>query len=102
LLIRNQILLWLKRGNSLLRRPIIWYFHQRLLRLEAKLHDRPITNSMLLGLWDGLRGVSGPPDLSRRPPAWLSHTVGRHPRPLINLLERRPPWRRRRDNQPKT
>jgi GT2 family glycosyltransferase len=90
---RNQALLWRKRGG-LLRRPTVWYLHQRLLGLEAKLHDRAAVDAMLLGLWDGLRGVGGPPDLSRRPPAWLRYTVGRHPRPLINLLERKPPWRR--------
>ena len=52
-----------------------------------------LQNAVLAGLWDGARGVGGPFDPARRPPAWLRVTLGQHPRWFINLLDRRLPWR---------
>lgn len=94
---RNQTLLWRKGSRAkLLRRQTIWYVYQRLLRLQDKLGDPLTTDAMLAGLWDGLRGIGGPCDPSRRAPWWLRHSVGRHPALFINLIEGKPPWHRNR------
>lgn len=94
---RNQLLLWRKRNRLTLsqKKPVLWYFYQRLLRLERDRRDPVVANALLLGLWDGLLGRGGPYDPERRAPWWLLRTLGRHPGPFINLLERKLPWRPR-------
>ncbi len=91
---RNPLLLWGKRnGGAMLRRPVMWFVHRRLLGLDRG--DRAAGEAILLGLWDGLRGRGGAFDPARRAPWGLRRTVGRHPGWLLNLLERKAPWRRR-------
>jgi GT2 family glycosyltransferase len=93
---RNQMLLWRKRTRGfLLRKATMWYLYQRLLKIEREKDDPVATNALLLGLWDGLRGVGGPYDPKRLAPWWLRRTIGRRPGIVINLLERKFPWRAR-------
>lgn len=93
---RNQMLLWRKRTRGFFfRKATVWYLYQRLLKIERERGDPVVANALLLGLWDGLRGVSGAYDPDRLAPWWLRRTIGQRPGMVINVLERKFPWRAR-------
>ena len=95
---RNYILLMRKHSPRLLRgRPGIWFLRQQLLLIERLARHGPAQGAArLAGLWDGVRGIGGPYDPSRRAPWWLRWSLGQYPGAFINLLDRRLPWQRRR------
>ena len=93
---RNQMLLWRKRTRGgVLRKATVWYLYHRLLKIERERNDPVVSNALLLGLWDGLRGVGGAYDPKRLAPWWLRRTIGQRPGMVINVLERKFPWRAR-------
>jgi GT2 family glycosyltransferase len=94
LVTRNYLLLWRKQSPRLLwQKAALWFLNSRLRQLERMIGLPEQQDALLAGLWDGLRGVSGPYVATRRAPWWVRSTLGRHPRLVINLLDRRLPWR---------
>jgi GT2 family glycosyltransferase len=90
---RNYLLLWRKMpGPRLLRRSTLWFLRQRLTQIERMPGAMAAIDALLAGLWDGVRGVGGRYDPTRRAPAVLRRWVGRHPGFWLNVIDGRWPF----------
>jgi GT2 family glycosyltransferase len=79
---RNYLLLWRKLpGPWLFRKAMLWLLHERLTQITRMPGNEAGVEALLAGLWDGLRGISGPFEPGRRMP-W----------PLRPLLRRANCW----------
>jgi GT2 family glycosyltransferase len=93
---RNYLLLWRKLPGPVLRRKAtVWFLRQRLLQISRMPDVTGAVDAVLVGLWDGIRGVGGPYRPERKAPWLLRVTLGRHPDLWLALLDRRRPFRRR-------
>ncbi|HEY8290080.1 MAG TPA: glycosyltransferase family 2 protein [Acetobacteraceae bacterium] len=93
---RNYLLLWKTLPRPfLLRKAALWFLRQRLVQIERMAGDDQAVDAVLAGLWDGVRGIGGAYDPSRRIPLLLRRMLGRHPGVWINLLDGKLPGRRR-------
>lgn len=89
---RNYLLLWRKLpGGRIFDRAGLWFFRQRLLQISRMENDRDAIDAVLAGIWDGLRGMTGPYDRTRQPPRLLRSIFGRHATFWLCLLDRRLP-----------
>jgi hypothetical protein len=86
---RNYLLLWQKLPSPfLLHRASLWFFRQRLVQITRMAGQPAAIDALLAGLWDGIRGIGGPFDPSRRMPWPLRQMLGRWPGLWLRLLER--------------
>jgi GT2 family glycosyltransferase len=94
---RNEMLMWRRyaHGTRWLK-TTLWCSVRQLRLLARPGFPAAGAEAILAGLWDGWRGVGGPYDPNRRAPWWLRRTLGRYPGSVINLLEGKLPWQRRR------
>jgi len=89
---RNKLLLWKKLpGLTLYPRATLWFFLERLRQIERMAQYPASIDALLAGLWDGIRGISGPYDPSRHSPRLLMWAFGRHPSFWIRLIDRKRP-----------
>jgi GT2 family glycosyltransferase len=90
---RNYLLLWKKLpGSPLLQKAAVWFLRQRLVQLD-RMRDQPAAvDALLAGLWDGVRGRTGPYDPGRRMPWPVRVLLERHPGALIRLLDGKLPF----------
>lgn len=87
---RNYLLLWRKRSRRWFsKKATVWLLYERLGQIELTASLPAVQNAILTGVWDGLRGIGGPYDPARKPPAWFRAIVGRHPRLIMNLIDRK-------------
>lgn len=88
---RNYPLLWRKLPRPVrLTRAVLWFLRDRFGQIARMSGNRAAIDALLAGLWDGLRGVGGPYDPTRRMPALLRGALGRYPGFWIALLDRDP------------
>lgn len=74
LMARNSLFFYLRHTPRSFRRWIRLRLFSRAMIKSAQLRERGLSeksNACLLGIWDGLRGRGGPPQLDDTPPAWL-------------------------------
>lgn len=92
---RNYLLLWRKLpGRILFRSAAVWFLYQRLTQIK-RLRGAPApTDAVLAGLWDGLRGVGGPYQPTRRAPWLLRAAVGKYPGFWLALIDGKTSLRR--------
>lgn len=99
---RNYLLLWKKLARPrLLRKAMLWFLRQRLLQIERMTVGSPATEAVLAGLWDGMCGVAGPYDPTRRAPPLMRWALGRHAGVWLNLLDGRLPFAAREGPNPR-
>lgn len=93
LMTRNIFFLWrtLPQRRRAALRPGLWFVRRCLGQIMNMQDDPAGTEAILAGLWDGIRGITGPYRPGRRAPWWLRHTLGRHPVVFADLLDRRLP-----------
>jgi hypothetical protein len=92
---RNYLLLWRKLpGPVLWQKAAVWFLRQRLVQVERMQGQPASVDALLAGLWDGLRGVSGPYNPARRMPWPLRALLGRWPGQWIRLLDGKLPFGR--------
>lgn len=75
LMARNALFFYLAHTPTENRRWIRLRLFSRAMITAANLREHGLiekSNACLLGIWDGLRGRSGPPRLSVTPPVWLT------------------------------
>ena len=90
---RNYLLLWRKlAGPVLLQKPAVWFLRQRLVQIQRMPGQAAAIDALLAGLWDGVRGVSGPYDPARRMPWPLRSLLGGRPDFWIRLLDGKLPF----------
>ena len=91
LMARNALFFYLAYTPTEHRRWIRLRLFSRSMITAANLYDHGLIekgNACLLGIWDGLRGRSGPPRLDASPPAWLRLVSKRFPYRLQQWLDR--------------
>jgi GT2 family glycosyltransferase len=94
---RNYLLLWRKLPSPrFIRKASLWFLRQRLAQIVRMRGQKGAIDAVLAGVWDGLRGIGGPYQPSRRAPWWLRATLGQHAAFWLDLIDGKMPFRRGR------
>ena len=84
---RNYPLLWRKHFKGSRRRAAVWFLRSRLMQMHAMRANKAAVQAVVMGLWDGLRGVGGPSRAAKRPPWWLDLVLARNARRSAALID---------------
>jgi hypothetical protein len=86
---RNEILLWRKHCPFRCKaKAALRIAHRAVGTLERLAGHRELTDAVLAGLWDGLRGMAGRYEPSRRMPASLASLLRANPSLLRRVLDK--------------